>query len=82
MLARPLEMRSSPQAIATHGTIAFVMAMMAKETVVVMSEILMAPKVAIPETAIIMTQKRNVIAAARTQRPIMRSESASESGCP
>src|SRR5450759_973071 len=31
MLARPLEIRSSPQAIATQGTIAFVIAMIAKE---------------------------------------------------
>src|ERR1700694_543147 len=31
MLARPLEIRSSPQAIATHGTIAFVIAMIANE---------------------------------------------------
>src|SRR6202162_3953913 len=31
MLARPLEIRSSPQAIATHGTIALVIAMIANE---------------------------------------------------
>src|ERR1700687_1936209 len=31
MLARPLEIRSSPHAIATHGTIAFVIAMIANE---------------------------------------------------
>src|SRR5712692_2945420 len=31
MLARPLEIRSSPQAIATHGTIALVIAMNANE---------------------------------------------------
>src|ERR1700686_2382460 len=31
MLARPLEIRSSPQAIATQGTIAFVIAMIANE---------------------------------------------------
>jgi len=54
------------------------MAMMASVTI---SEIPMAPKVVISEAAIVMTPNRYSIAAARRQRHILRSESASESGC-
>jgi hypothetical protein len=47
---------------------------------VIISGIPMAPKVVIAEAAIVMTPY--FITADRTQRHIMRSESASESGCP
>jgi hypothetical protein len=53
------------------------MAMMA---FIVVSGIAMVPKVVIPEAAIVMKQNRNFMAAARTQRNITRSKSASESG--